>query len=102
MARLLTLKAADQMDKVGNKAARDLIAAIKCVAPRMAQTVADRAIQVHGAMGVSGDTPIAAFFTTNRFLRLADGPDEVHLAQLGKLKIDEYCAADAASGRENS
>jgi acyl-CoA dehydrogenase len=92
MARLLTLKAADQMDKVGNKAARDLIAAIKVVAPSMAQTVTDRAIQVHGAMGVSSDTPIAAFFTTNRFLRIADGPDEVHLAQLGKLKIEEYCA----------
>jgi acyl-CoA dehydrogenase len=98
MARLLTLKAADQMDKVGNKAARDLIAAIKCVAPRMAQTVTDRAIQVHGAMGVSDDTPIAAFFTTNRFLRIADGPDEVHLAQLGKLKIEEYCQGEILHG----
>jgi acyl-CoA dehydrogenase len=91
MARLLTLKAADAMDRVGNKVARDLIAAIKCVAPKMAQTVADRAIQIHGGQGVSDDTPIAAFFTVNRFLRLADGPDEVHLAQLGKLKIAEYC-----------
>ena len=90
MARLLTLKAADAMDRVGNKVARDLIAAIKCVAPRMAQTVTDRAIQIHGAMGVGDDTPISAFFTINRFLRLADGPDEVHLAQLGKLKIAEY------------
>jgi acyl-CoA dehydrogenase len=91
MARLLTLKAADAMDRVGNKSARDLIAAIKCVAPQMAQTVADRAIQIHGGLGVSDDTPIAAFFTANRFLRLADGPDEVHLAQLGKLKIAQYC-----------
>ncbi len=88
-ARLLTLKAADAMDRHGNKVAKDLIAAIKIVAPQMAQTVCDRAIQTFGGMGVSGDTPIAEFFTTNRFLRLADGPDEVHLAQLGKLKIRE-------------
>jgi acyl-CoA dehydrogenase len=93
MARLLTLKAADAMDRVGNKMARDLIAAIKCVAPRMAQTVIDRAIQIHGGLGVTDDTPIAAFFTVNRFLRLADGPDEVHLEQLGKLKIAEYSDA---------
>jgi len=99
MARLLTLKAAAAMDRVGNKAARDLIAAIKCVAPSMAQKVADRAIQVHGAMGVSDDTPIGAFFTTNRFLRLADGPDEVHMAQLGKLKIEEYCGRAAKDHR---
>jgi len=92
MARLLTLKAADAMDKFGNKVARDLIAGIKVVAPQMAQTVADRAIQVHGAMGISSDTPVAEIFTINRFLRLADGPDEVHMAQLGKLKIDQYTA----------
>ena len=91
-ARLLTLKAADQMDRQGNKAARDLIAAIKVVAPQMAQTVADRAIQVHGGMGVCDDTPIAYFFALNRFLRIADGPDEVHMSQLGKLKIAEYAA----------
>ncbi|RJF86257.1 acyl-CoA dehydrogenase [Oleomonas cavernae] len=91
-ARLLTLKAADHMDRFGNKGARDLIAAIKIVAPQMAQTVTDRAIQAHGGMGVSADTPIAGFFTLNRFLRIADGPDEVHLSQLGKLKIAEYNA----------
>jgi len=89
-ARLLTLKAAFSMDKRGNIASRDLIAAIKIVAPQMAQTVADRAIQAHGGMGVSDDTPIAHFLTVNRFLRLADGPDEVHMSQLGKLKIKEY------------
>jgi acyl-CoA dehydrogenase len=92
MARLLTLRAADQMDRFGNKGARDLIAAIKVIAPQMAQTVADRAIQVHGGTGVSDDTPIAYFFTLNRYLRLADGPDEVHMAQLGKQKIAEYAA----------
>jgi acyl-CoA dehydrogenase len=91
-ARLLTLKAADQMDRYGNKKAMDLIAAIKVIAPQMAQTVADRAIQAHGGMGVSDDTEIAHFFTLNRFLRIADGPDEVHLSQLGKLKIREYNA----------
>jgi len=95
MARLLTLKAADAMDRVGNKAARDLIAAIKIVAPQMAQTVTDRAMQAHGAMGLSADTPIAEFFVLNRFLRIADGPDEVHLSQLGKLKIEEYNRANA-------
>ena len=92
MARLLTLKAADRMDKVGNREAKDLIAAIKVIAPQMAQTVVDRAIQSHGGMGVSDDTPLAYFFTLNRFLRIADGPDEVHMSQLGKLKIKEYNA----------
>jgi acyl-CoA dehydrogenase len=91
-ARLLTLKAADAMDKVGNKQAADLIAAIKIVAPRMAQTVADRALQAHGAMGVCDDTPIAEAFLVNRYLRIADGPDEVHMAQLGRMKIKQYSA----------
>lgn len=90
MARLLTLKAADSMDRYGNKVAKDLIAAIKVVAPQMAQTVCDRALQAHGGMGVSDDTPIAGFFTLNRFLRLADGPDEVHMSQLGKLVVRAY------------
>lgn len=93
MARLLTLKAADAIDRLGAKRARDLIAAIKCVAPNVAQTVADRAIQVHGGMGLSADTPIANFFLVNRFVRITDGPDEVHLSQLGKLKAAEYLAA---------
>ena len=95
MARLLTLKAADAMDCHGNKVARDLIAAIKVIAPQMAQTVADRAIQVHGGMGVSDDTPVAHFFTLNRYVRITDGPEEVHMSQLGKLKIAEYVAANA-------
>lgn len=95
MARLLTLKAADAMDRYGNKVAKDLIGAIKVIAPQMAQTVADRAIQVHGGMGVSDDTPIAGFFTLNRFLRIADGPDEVHMNQLGKQKIAEYVTSNA-------
>ncbi|MDO9362669.1 MAG: acyl-CoA dehydrogenase family protein [Sphingopyxis sp.] len=94
MARLLTLKAADAMDRYGNKQAKDLIAAIKVVAPTMAQTVSDRAIQAHGGMGVSEDTPVAYFFTLNRYVRLTDGPEEVHMSQLGKQKIAEYVAAN--------
>ncbi len=94
-ARLLTLNAADMMDRNGNKVAEDLIAAIKVVVPQMAQAVTDLAIQAHGGMGVSDDTEIAYFFALNRFLRLADGPDEVHVAQLGKQKIREYSALPA-------
>ena len=94
MARLLTLKAADAMDRYGNKQAKDLIAAIKVVAPTMAQTVSDRAIQAHGGMGVSEDTPVAYFFTLNRYVRITDGPEEVHMSQLGKQKIAEYVAAN--------
>jgi acyl-CoA dehydrogenase len=89
-ARLLTLKAADHMDRYGNKKAKDLIAAIKIVAPMMATRVIDRAIQAHGAMGLSDDTPLSYAFGYNRFIRIADGPDEVHMSQLGKLKILEY------------
>ncbi len=97
-ARLLTLKAADTMDKHGNKVAKDLIAAIKVVAPSMAQTVIDRAIQAHGGMGVSDDTELAYFFALNRFVRIADGPDEVHMNQLGRQKIKEYAAIPAKGG----
>lgn len=88
-ARLLTLAAADKMDKAGNKSARNLIAMIKIVAPAMACTVTDRAIQMHGGMGVSSDTPLAAFYAGARSLRLADGPDEVHMYQLGRNTIRE-------------
>jgi acyl-CoA dehydrogenase len=83
-ARLLTLKAADRMDKGGNKAAKDLIAMIKVVAPTMACTVIDRAIQVHGGAGVSQDFILAHAYAGARTLRLADGPDQVHMMQLGR------------------
>lgn len=83
-ARLLTLKAADAMDRYGHKGAKDLIAMIKIVAPNMALNVVDRAIQVHGGAGVSQDFPLAKFFTYARMLRLADGPDQVHMMQLGR------------------
>jgi acyl-CoA dehydrogenase len=88
--RLLVLSAADKMDKVGNKEAKDLIAMIKIVAPNMALKVIDRAIQIFGGKGVSGDTPLAHFYAAARTLRLADGPDEVHLSQLGKNTIKKY------------
>ena len=83
-ARLLTLKAADRMDKGGNKAAKDLIAMIKIVAPAMACRVLDRAIQIHGGAGVSQDYFLARAYAHARTLRLADGPDEVHMMQLGR------------------
>jgi len=88
-ARLLTLSAAAKMDRAGNKAARDLIAMIKVVAPSMTCRVVDRAIQVHGGMGVSGDTPLAYFYAAARTLRLADGPDEVHMNQLGRDTVGQ-------------
>ena len=83
-ARLLTLKAASRMDEGGNKAAKDLIAMIKIVAPTMACTVIDRAIQLHGAAGVSQDFFLAHAYAAARSIRLADGPDQVHMMQLGR------------------
>ncbi len=83
-ARLLTLKAAERMDKGGNKAAKDLIAMIKIVAPTMACNVIDRAIQVHGGAGVSQDFFLARAYGIARTIRLADGPDQVHMMQLGR------------------
>ena len=83
-ARLLTLRAADKMDREGNKAARDMIAAAKVVVPNMAAQVIDRAIQIHGGAGVSQDTFLAEAYTYARYMRIGDGPDQVHLAQLGR------------------
>jgi acyl-CoA dehydrogenase len=86
-ARLLTLNAAEMMDAAGNKAARAEIAMIKVVAPNMALRVLDRAIQAHGAAGVSQDTFLAAAWANIRTLRLADGPDEVHLETIAKIEL---------------
>ena len=86
-ARLLTLHAAERMDAVGNKQARQEIAMIKVVAPQMALNVIDRAIQAHGALGVSQDRFLARAYAHIRTLRLADGPDEVHLDSVAKLEL---------------
>ena len=88
-ARLLTLAAADKIDRKGVKEAKDLIAMIKIVVPSMTAQVVDRAIQAHGGMGVSQDTPLAAFWVYARTVRLADGPDEVHMYQLGRNTIKQ-------------
>jgi acyl-CoA dehydrogenase len=86
-ARLLTLKAAYMMDTVGNKGARAEISMIKVVAPNVALQVLDRAIQAHGAAGVSQDFPLAAAWANSRTLRLADGPDEVHREAIAKFEL---------------
>ena len=89
-ARLLTLNAAHLMDTAGNKAARGEIAMIKVVVPRAALRVIDRAIQAHGAAGVSEDFPLASAWAHTRTIRLADGPDEVHRDAIAKLELSKY------------
>ena len=89
-ARLLTFKAADMMDKAGNKAARAEIAMIKVVAPNIACQVIDWAIQAHGGGGVSGDFPLAGMYAHQRTLRLADGPDEVHRSAIAKFELGRH------------
>jgi acyl-CoA dehydrogenase len=85
--RLLVLKTAWLMDTVGNKHAMTEIQAIKIAVPRAVQQIVDRAIQVHGGAGVSSDTPLAELYAGVRSLRIADGPDEVHLASLGRAQL---------------
>ncbi|MGG2027294.1 acyl-CoA dehydrogenase family protein [Gottfriedia sp. S16(2024)] len=100
-ARLLTLKAAYMMDTVGNKEAKAEIAMIKVVAPSMALRVIDRAIQAFGAAGVSDDYTLAAQWANARTLRLADGPDEVHRAQLARLELKKHAAENNFSTIKN-
>ncbi|WCJ23452.1 acyl-CoA dehydrogenase-related [Euphorbia peplus] len=85
--RLLILEAADQLDRLGNKEARGIIAMAKVAAPNMALKVLDTAIQVHGGAGVSSDTVLSHLWATARTLRIADGPDEVHLGSIAKLEL---------------
>jgi acyl-CoA dehydrogenase len=89
-ARLLVLKTADLIDKHGAKGARGEIAAIKVIAPRVALNVVDRAIQVHGAGGVSEDFPLARMYAGLRTLRIADGPDEVHVRTVARQELGKY------------
>ncbi|MFP5357181.1 MAG: acyl-CoA dehydrogenase family protein, partial [Gammaproteobacteria bacterium] len=92
-ARFLTLNAAHKMDTVGNKVAAKEIAMIKVAAPNMACRVIDWAIQAHGGGGVTEDFGLAYAYAQARTLRLADGPDEVHRNQIGKLELRPYTAA---------
>ncbi|KAK9084270.1 hypothetical protein Scep_030741 [Stephania cephalantha] len=85
--RLLVLEAADQLDRFGNKKARGILAMAKVAAPNMALRILDMAIQVHGAAGVSSDTVLAHLWAGARTLRIADGPDEVHLGTIAKLEL---------------
>jgi len=89
-ARLLTLQAAHRMDTVGNKVAKTEIAMIKVAVPAMAEKVVDWAIQAHGGGGTSNDFGLTHAYAMARVLRLADGPDEVHREQLGKLELRKY------------
>jgi acyl-CoA dehydrogenase len=89
-ARLMTLYAAWLMDTAGNKAARSAISASKVAVPQMAARVIDRAIQVHGGAGLSQDFPLAQAYALQRYLRLADGPDEVHRTVVAKLELRKF------------
>src|SRR5215467_14641875 len=105
-ARLLTLKAAYMMDKVGNKAARTEIAMIKVIAPNVTLRVLDRAIQAHGGAGVCQDTFLAGAWANVRTLRIADGPDEVHIESIARWELQKYqsraSAGKAARSSGNS
>jgi len=89
-ARLLVLHAAWKMDTVGKKEARQEISMIKVVAANVFMQVLDRAIQVHGALGVSDDTPLARMWRDGRMLRLADGPDEVHKQVIARRELARF------------
>ena len=91
-ARLLTLSCADKIDKFGAKGAQNLIAMIKIVVPQMTCDVVDRAIQAHGGMGVCQDSPLSGFWAYGRIIRIADGPDEVHMYQLGRNLVKQAMA----------
>ena len=95
MCRLLTYRAADRMDKLGNKIAKSDIAQIKVAVPKMALSVIDKAIQIHGGGGVSQDTPVARMYAGMRTLRLADGPDDVHRRTGARIELSKHQAAQS-------
>jgi acyl-CoA dehydrogenase len=96
-ARLLTLFAAWKMDTEGKRAARQAISAIKVVAANIVMNVLDRAIQIHGSLGMTDDTPLAAMWRFSRMLRLADGPDEVHKMVLARRELNRWAKRDEAA-----
>jgi acyl-CoA dehydrogenase len=102
MVRLLTLKTADLIDKHGAKGARTEIASIKVMAPRVALEVIDRAIQVHGGGGVSDDFPLARMYASMRTLRLADGPDEVHVRTVARQELGPYLTSSSSARQEQA
>ncbi len=89
-ARLLTLQAAWRMDTAGKRAARHEIAMAKVVVGNVVMKVLDRAVQVHGALGISDDTPLAGLWRGFRFLRIADGPDEVHKMTVARRELGRW------------
>jgi alkylation response protein AidB-like acyl-CoA dehydrogenase len=98
MTRLLCLKAADMMDKVGNKSAAAEIAMIKVQAPTMALQIIDDAIQAHGGAGVSNDFGLANMYAHQRTLRLADGPDEVHARAIARIELAKHSGTGGDPG----
>ena len=102
MCRLLTYRAADRMDKLGNQIARSDIAQIKVAVPKMALAVIDKAIQIHGGGGVSQDTPLARMYAGMRTLRLADGPDEVHRRTIARIELSKHQAAKVTNIEEKA
>ena len=90
MCRLMTLKAAHMMDTAGNKIAKSEIAQIKVAVPTMATKIIDKAIQIHGGAGVSQDTPLAGLYASVRFLRIGDGPDEVHRRTIARQELGKH------------
>jgi acyl-CoA dehydrogenase len=92
-ARLLVLQAAWMIDNVGAKGARSEIAAIKVIAPRVCLDVIDRAIQIHGAAGIGDDFPLASMYAHARTLRIADGPDDVHIRSVARMELGKYADA---------
>lgn len=98
-ARLLVLMCADKIDRVGAKAARKEISMIKALVPKMQTTIADRAIQAFGAMGLTPDTPLSDIYTWGRCLRFADGPDEVHLRTIARMELREKAENLGSSAR---
>ena len=101
-SRLLCLKAADLMDRAGNKSAQGEIAMIKVRAPNMALRIIDDAIQAHGGAGVSQDFELAKAYAAIRTLRLADGPDEVHARAIAKLEYSKWPAEPSHSGESRN